>query len=134
MKILADTNVFIKFCRRLPIPAEMEKALGDEKNEIFLASISVMEIYRLWQKRILPENPDAWLGKALPSWTVLPMTVSVARQAVLWDWEHKDPADRVIAATAAVEKISLWHTDTILKSAKGFPQRYFTNVVRSEER
>ncbi len=45
----------------------------------------------------------------------------------LWDWPHKDPADRILAATAQIEKVELWHTDTILKKLRGFPQRYFTN-------
>jgi PIN domain nuclease of toxin-antitoxin system len=46
---------------------------------------------------------------------------------VLWDWAHKDPADRILAATAQIEQIELWHTDTRLKKFRGFPQRYFTN-------
>ena len=77
----------------------------------------------------IPDNPDTWLDLALPSWTVMPMTVPVARQAVLWHWEHKDPADRVIAATALFQKTTLWHTDTVLKKLTGFPQRYFANLA-----
>ena len=127
MRILADTNLFLKFCRRLPLPPAVESAFADEKNELCVASISAMEIYRLWQCQKIPDHPDTWLDLALPSWTVLPMSVPVARQAVLWPWEHKDPADRVIAATAALEKITLWHTDTVLKKLTGFPHRYFTN-------
>ena len=58
-----------------------------------------------------------------------PITVPIARQSELWSWEHRDPADRLLAATAAVERIELWHTDTVLKKLTGFPQRYFMNVV-----
>jgi PIN domain nuclease of toxin-antitoxin system len=47
---------------------------------------------------------------------------------VLWDWDHKDPADRLLAATAKIENAELWHTDTRLKKLKGFPQRYFVNL------
>jgi PIN domain nuclease of toxin-antitoxin system len=125
---LADTNLFIKFCRQLPLPAAVEKSLADEKNERCLASISVLELFRLWQSGRVPENPDAWLDAALTSWAVIPLTVPIARQSVLWPWPHKDPADRIIAATAHLEKIELWHTDPLLKKLPGFPQRYFPNV------
>jgi PIN domain nuclease of toxin-antitoxin system len=46
----------------------------------------------------------------------------------LWEWEHKDPADRLIAATAEWHGIELWHTDTILEKLKGFPHRYFKST------
>ncbi|MEN9575078.1 MAG: hypothetical protein RL514_2933 [Verrucomicrobiota bacterium] len=57
------------------------------------------------------------------------MTAAVARQSVLWPWEHRGPADRILAATAFVEKVELWHTDTVLKPLSGLPHRYFKNVV-----
>ena len=92
-------------------------------------SVSAVEIYRLWQAGKLLDNPDTWLDLALPSWTVLSMDLPIARQSVLWPWGHRDPADRIIAATAAVEKIELWHTDVVLKKLSGYPQRYFKNIA-----
>ena len=129
MRILADTNIFIKFCRRLPLPTEVEQALLDENTERCLSPISVVELFRLWKKGEVPKNPDAWLDLALPSWTVLPVSVPIARLSVLWPWDHKDPADRILAATAQVEGVALWHTDTMLKKLTGFPHRYFVNPV-----
>jgi PIN domain nuclease of toxin-antitoxin system len=87
-----------------------------------------IELFRLWQRGDVPDNPDAWLDLALPSWTILPITVPIARQSVLWSWQHKDPADRILAATAKIEGLEFWHTDTVLKKLTGFPHRYFTNV------
>ena len=129
MKVLADTNLFIKFCRRLPLPKEVERVLADEKTDRCLSPISVVEIFRLWKNGNLPANPDTWLDLALPSWTVLPVTVPIARLSALWPWEHKDTADRILAATAEFEGIALWHTDTVLKKLTGFPQRYFANAA-----
>ena len=128
MKILADTNLFIKFCRRLPLPKTVETTLEDVRTERFLSPISVIELFRLWQNGEVPGDPDSWLDLALPSWTILPITVPIARQSVLFDWKHKDPADRLLAATAQVEGVELWHTDTVLKKLKGFPSRYFANT------
>lgn len=128
MRILADTNLFVKFCRRLPLPPGVESHLEAPNTERCLASVSVLEIFRLWQAGRLPDHPDTWLHHALPSWRVLPMTAAIARQSVLWPWEHRDPADRILAATAQVEKVELWHTDTILKPLADFPQKYFKGV------
>jgi PIN domain nuclease of toxin-antitoxin system len=129
VRILADTNIFIKFCRKLPLPALVEQTLADEKTERFLSPVPIIELYRLWRTGNVPDNPDAWIDFAMPSWTVLPVTVSIARQSVLWDWEHRDSADRLLAATAAIEKVEWWHTDTIVKKFTGFPHRYFANTV-----
>lgn len=129
MRILADTNLFVKFCHRQPLAEAVVKALDDAKTERCLSAVSVLEVFRLWQVGKLRAHPDTWIDLALPSWTVLPMTAPIARQSVLWPWEHRDPADRILAATAFVEKVELWHTDTVLKPLTGFPHRYFKNVV-----
>jgi PIN domain nuclease of toxin-antitoxin system len=133
VKVLADTNLFIKFCRRLPLPKTIEDTLAEIGTERFLSPVSVIELFRLWQNREVPDDPDSWLDLALPSWTILPITVPIARQSVLFDWKHKDPADRLLAATAQVEGIELWHTDTVLKKLKGFPSRYFSNTPLSRQ-
>lgn len=127
MRILADTNLFIKFHRQLPLPAAVETTLEADSTERFLSAISIVELFWLWKNKRVPHHPDEWLDVALDSWTVLPITAPIGRQSVLWDWPHKDPADRILTATAQIEKIELWHTDTILKKLKGFPQRYFVN-------
>ncbi len=129
MRLLADTNLFIKFCRRLPLPKEVESALSASETERCLSPVSVIELFRLWQKGEVPDNPDAWLDLALPSWRILPVTIPIARQSVLWPWAHRDPADRLLAATAICESVELWHTDTVLKKLSGFPHRYFGNVT-----
>ena len=129
MRVLADTNVFICFTRRLPLDPEIERTLNDPRTERCLSPISVIELYRKWQSRAVPDDPDTWLGIALPSWAILPVTVPIARQSVLWSWQHKDPADRLLAATAVIEQAELWHTNTVLKKFTGFPQRYFVNKL-----
>ena len=133
MRVLADTNLFIEFSRRLPLPKIVEQALADPKTERCLSPVSVIELFRLWQNKSVPDNPDTWLDLALPSWTILPVTVAIARQSVLFDWSHKDPADRLLAATAYIEGVELWHTDVTLRKLRGFPGRYFVNVVEVRE-
>ncbi len=127
MRVLADTNIFIKFNRQLPLAPEVETVLESESVERCVSTVSIIELFRLWKSGRIPLNPDAWLDAALECWAVIPVNTAIARQSVLWEWPHKDPADRIIAATAALEKVELWHTDTTLKKLSGFPQRYFTN-------
>lgn len=55
----------------------------------------------------------------------MPITEPIARQTALWEWEHHNPPDRLIAATARLHGLELWHSDTILQKFAGFPQRYF---------
>ena len=131
MRVLADTNIFIKFNRKLPLAAEVETVLESNVVERSISAVSIIELFWLWKTGRVPLNPDEWLDKALESWAVLPITAPIAQQSVLWDWPHQDPADRIIAATAKIEKIELWHTDKVLKKTSGFPQRYFVNKLRA---
>lgn len=126
MRILVDTGIWFRFVRRLPLARKIEDALEEAGNQRYLCPISSMELVRKWRTGRLPcPDPATWLDLALGGFEVLPITEPIARQAALWDWEHRDPADRLIAATARQHRIELWHTDTILHKLTGFPQRYF---------
>ena len=130
VRILADTGVWFRFTRRLPLSRKVELALEDSGNRRFLCPISSMELVRKWRLGKLPcPDPTTWLDLALEGFELLPITEPIARQAALWDWEHRDPADRLIAATARVHGIELWHTDAVLQGLTGFPQRYFKAVA-----
>jgi PIN domain nuclease of toxin-antitoxin system len=129
MDILADTGVWFRFVRRLPLPRKIEAALDNAANHRYLSPISSMELVRKWRLGKLPcPDPSTWFDAALEGFEILPITEPIARQAALWEWEHKDPADRLIAATARVHGIELWHTDEVLKRIDGFPHRYFAGI------
>ena len=126
MRVLTDTAVWFRFVRRLRQVRTIETVLEDSTTRRYLSAISVMEIVRKWRTGKLPcPHPETWLDDALEGFEILPVTEPIARQAALWDWEHKDPADQLIAATAQHHGIELWHTDTVLRNLPGFPQRYF---------
>ena len=77
MRVLADTSLFVKFCRQLPLPEQVEVILADSNTDRCLSPVSVIELFRLWQNGAVPDDPDIWLDLALPSWTVLPVTVPI---------------------------------------------------------
>jgi PIN domain nuclease of toxin-antitoxin system len=91
----------------------------------------VVELFRRWKKDRERLDPDTWLDLALPSWTILPVMVPVARQSVPFPWEHTAPADRLLTATALVEGVVLWHTDTMLEKLTGLLHRYFQNRLEN---
>lgn len=129
MRILADTSIWFRFVRRLPLPPKIETALEDSATQRFLSPISSMEIVRKCQSGKLPcPNPADWLDAALEGFNVLPITEPIARLAAAWEWDHRDPADRLIAATASVHRVELWHTDTVLAKLEGFPHRYHKGI------
>ena len=85
-----------------------------------------MEIIQKWRTGKLDcPHPETWLDHALDGYQVVAVTEPIARMAAFFDWPHKDPADRLIAATAQIERVELWHSDTVLRDLRGFPQRYF---------
>lgn len=49
VKILVDTNIFIKFCRRLPLPSLIELSLENAGTQRLLSPVSIIELFHLWQ-------------------------------------------------------------------------------------
>jgi PIN domain nuclease of toxin-antitoxin system len=126
VRILVDTSIWFQHARNLPLPKTVEGVLAKPETRTFLSAISSMEIVRKWRTGRLPcPDPLTWLDEALEGFEVIPVSETIARQAAMWDWEHRDPSDRIIAATAQLHAVELWHSDTVLKDLRGFPQRYF---------
>lgn len=106
--IVLDTNALIWWVghfNKLSKKAELsiEKARGEKA--VYISSISVWEIYTLVKKGKLDLNtlPNNWLGKIeeLSFVNFVPIDNKIAVLSVnLPDFSHKDPADRIIIATA----------------------------------
>lgn len=107
--IVLDTHTLIWWIDSpQKLSKKARKAIEDEKSKekcILVSSISVFEIYILIKKGKLEltNYPDAWLEKieSLPSVRFVPVDNRIASSSVdLPDFSHKDPADRIIIATA----------------------------------
>ena len=110
-----DTHILI-WCIDSPqkLSRKAKKAIDEEKvhKGILVSSISVFEIYLLIKKGklVLKDYPDIWLEKleALPFIEFIPVDNRIAAHSVnLPDFLHKDPADRIIIATALQNGASL---------------------------
>ena len=107
--IVLDTHILIwwvdspqKLSKKAREIIEKEKL---KKGNISVSSISALEIYRLVKNgRLQLTTPiESWMGKieSLPSIQFIPVDNSIASLSVaLPNFDHEDPADRIIIATA----------------------------------
>lgn len=117
MNLLLDTHIWLW---SLQNPGRLGKRVLQElknpENQIWLSPISTWEALTLNSKgRIrLPEDLGGWVAKATAGLVEAPLTHEVALGARRLPWSHKDPADRFLAATAQLFRLTLVTADTNL--------------------
>ena len=113
MNLLLDTHIWIWSKvdpKRLGKRARAE--LSDTGNELWLSPVSVWEALALMQKgRIRVEDPIAWVERAADQLREAPLTQEIVRTGFALSLPHADPADRFLAATAKVLKLTLLTAD-----------------------
>ena len=113
MNLLLDTHIWI-WSKSAPSRLGKRAAaeLSSDKNELWLSPVSVWEALALMQKgRIQVENPLAWVERAADQLREAPLTQEIVRTSFALSLPHADPADRFLAATAKVLKLTLLTAD-----------------------
>ncbi len=119
MRVLVDTHALLWWWTG--DPGLSERALNlfqDESNEILVSAASAWEIatkYRLGKLGIgreAVERFDELVG--LDGFTHLPVSHAHALRAGSLDTEHRDPFDRMLAAQALTERLTLVTADSAL--------------------
>ena len=130
MKVLIDTGVWFRRYHGLPLKRSLIEFLDTDVSEFHLCPLSIAEITFKWQRGRLPSVPDPkeWIERAIENYVIEMPTANASLKAGLWEWEHGDLIDRLLAAIASETKLTLVHTDRVLKSLQGFPQKYFPNA------
>ena len=113
--LLLDTHVWLDFLNASPRlrPATVTAIeAARSSGSVFVSVISTWEVALLVRlKRIDLHSPiEQWIDDALklPGLNLLPLTPRIAIAAVeLSDPMHKDPADRILVASARVERLTL---------------------------
>ena len=125
--LLLDTHIWLRF---QGISGEIKPSArpvieqAAAANSVFVSVISIWEIALLvrLQRLSLNVSVDRWTTEALtkPGIHLLPFTPQIAIDSVdLPDPMHKDPADRILVATARIERLTLVTRDRdILAFAK----------------
>ena len=125
MKLLLDTHIFLW---ALLEPERLSATVANElefiTNEIWLSPISVWETLILGSKKrvLLQPDPVTWIRKALRDLAPkeASLTSEVAIRSRTLDLPHSDPADRFLAATAAVFDLTLVTVDEQLGNGGGY--------------
>ena len=121
MKLLLDTHIWLWFRSETEkLGRTVSLALGNEENELWLSPISTWEALTLHSRGRIQLAGDLghWVERATEGLNEAVVTheiVTVARGLQM----HKDPADRMIAATAIVHDMTLVTADERLLELPG---------------
>ncbi|MGO9125041.1 MAG: type II toxin-antitoxin system VapC family toxin [Terriglobales bacterium] len=113
MNLLLDTHIWI-WSKLDPqrIGKDAAHELSNHDNDLWLSPVSVWEALALMQKgRIRVRDPLAWVERAADQLREAPLTQEIVRTAFVLPLAHSDPADRFLAATAKVLKLTLVTAD-----------------------
>ncbi|HEY6465591.1 MAG TPA: type II toxin-antitoxin system VapC family toxin [Candidatus Acidoferrales bacterium] len=114
MKLLLDTHIWIWSVSTVTqLSRGVQQELSDPNNEVWLSPISLWEALLLQAKdRIeLPSNSPEWLVRAALLFREAPLTHEIVAAARQLPFDHGDPADRFLAATARVLGLTLVTAD-----------------------
>ncbi|WP_395746619.1 type II toxin-antitoxin system VapC family toxin [Prosthecobacter sp.] len=116
MLYLLDTNAWLRWFHQPHELSTSVRQLLNAQQSVGLSPMSIVEVAQKHHKGRLHLNLplDVWVTASMPQGRVklLPITTAVALRAYTWpDDFHGDPADRLIAATAAVYGLTLVTSD-----------------------
>ena len=125
MKLLLDTHIFLwSLLEPERLSEWVVSALLSAENERWFSPISIWETLLLAEKGRIELRPDptAWVRRALEiaPFREAPLNREVALQSRVMGLSHQDPADRFLAATAAVYGLTLVTVDERLLAGTGF--------------
>jgi PIN domain nuclease of toxin-antitoxin system len=123
VKVLLDTHILIwSVSEPRRLPARLAGVL--ERSEKWASPITIWEILLLLESgRLRMDRPfDEWLAKAAADLALneAPLTQDVVLASRDIEIPHRDPADRLLAATARYYELRLATADERLLAGKGF--------------
>lgn len=115
--ILLDTHIWLRWLLpSQPLPENLARQI-EQTETVMISAISCWEVVMLEKKqRIqLPISVEQWLQEATigSEVDVLPITCDISRLAGTLPEYHKDPADRIIIATALYHSLKLMSLDSL---------------------
>lgn len=126
MRLLADTHTLVYWCSDPDrLSAEQRRALRTVRpdNPMIVADISLWEIAALTAGgRLRLDLPlREWINRAVapPLVRLAEITATIAHEVASLDtWENRDPADRLIVATARVYGARVVTNDRLIRDSK----------------
>jgi PIN domain nuclease of toxin-antitoxin system len=126
--ILLDTHVVVWLASGDARMSQPAQAAIDEARQnmrgMAISDFTLFELSLLFRKKKfeLTVNPESFLAEVERRFVVLPITANIALQASELPASYpKDPADRIIGATALIEDIPLLTADREIRKARVVP-------------
>jgi PIN domain nuclease of toxin-antitoxin system len=114
--MILDTHIWLRWLAvsSQPLPPGAVERIEQAKN-VAVSAISIWEAAQLYKRERISLRMDwaEWLPLALAgaNITVLPITEMIAARAAFLPEHHRDPADRLIIATALEHRFPLMSFD-----------------------
>jgi PIN domain nuclease of toxin-antitoxin system len=126
MKLLLDTHIwFWSVVTPERLAGRLSRVINDANNELWISPISTWEIVLLHEKgRLkLTDGPESWVQKAMSLAPLheAPLTNEIALATRSIGLPHRDPADRLLLATALIHGLTLVTADPNLGRSKQVP-------------
>jgi PIN domain nuclease of toxin-antitoxin system len=126
--ILLDTHVVVWLASGDPrLSGRAQSAIGEARHAVrglAISDFTLFELSQLFRKKqfTLMTSPEAFLSEVERKFVVLPITANIAFQAFELPASYpKDPADRIIGATALIEDIPLLTADKEIRRSRVVP-------------
>lgn len=120
MKLLLDTHAFLWWIRDADsLSGKARKAIADERNQCFLSMASCWEmaIKKSLGKLEIPEPVSGFVAEQIAAnrFSLLPIDLRHISRVSRLAFHHRDPFDRLLAAQASEEDMSIVSADPIFQ-------------------
>jgi PIN domain nuclease of toxin-antitoxin system len=106
-KLIIDTHVLIWYLEGIKLSEEQVSVIEDARNkhELYVSAISIWEIALLTKQNrvVLSISFNDWINRlqCIPGLNILDLSTAILIESCnLINYEHKDPADRMIIASS----------------------------------
>jgi PIN domain nuclease of toxin-antitoxin system len=117
LRLLLDTHIWLWSLQASDrLGKRTAQEIRNPENERWISPVSTWEALTLNAKgRIrLPDDLSAWVAQSTAQFLEAPLTHEIALAARRLPWKHNDPADRFLAATAQLLRLTLVTADSHL--------------------
>jgi len=114
LAVLLDTHAFLWWCEDSPeLSPKARKAIQNNDCFISMASVWEIAIKVSLTKLHLPAPPERYLPEqmSLNGFEMLEISFRQTMGTAILPWHHRDPFDRLLAAQALLEKVSIVSRD-----------------------